>query len=515
MIRSIRVVSKPRQRTLPFARAASALLFTVATIGVASAQHAAVRTVLAQVAGPESSTKPPVNTSMPSVRLPRAKQAVLDNGLRLLVLEDSSALPAFTAQLVFIDGGGLYEPAERRGLASFTAEMLREGTRTHSGAQISRELETLGATLETQAPLDSPTATISVAGLTPNLERILALLADLTRNPTFPEPARARYASSIGRELELKRAQPEFLAHEQFLRAIYRDHPAALAAPSIGAIQATTREDLERFHAIHYRPNGTLLVVTGAVTLDEILRNVRNLLGDWPSRETPQVPLPPTPKPPSRSIHLVDRPGSVQTVIQLGVFGIVRTDADYFPLLVMNEIVGAGPTSRLVENLRERHGYTYGAYSKLNATQIPGVWQVTTPVRTEVTAEAVKEILAELRRICEEPVPPEELLSAQRALMGKYIFSLEQPQRLLDNVVTQALYGLPAEYWDTYPQQVAAVSPADIARVAKKIIDLDHLQIAAVGDAATIRAALAQFGPVQEPAAKAQDESSTAKPVER
>jgi predicted Zn-dependent peptidase len=207
--------------------------------------------------------------------------------------------------------------------------------------------------------------------------------------------------------------------------------------------------------------------------------------------------MPTIPPQPEARIHLINRPGSVQTVLQLGTLGIERTSPDYFSLLVMDKIVGGGPSARLFMNLREDKGYTYGAYSFFGSSKYRGTWQASSEVRTNVTDEAMKEFMYELKRIRDEKVPDTELENAKRALIGSFALSLEQPQALLQNIITQKLFNLPADYWDLYPQKVAAISADDIQKAARKYVDLEHLQIVAVGDASKIREAMAKYGKVE------------------
>ncbi len=207
--------------------------------------------------------------------------------------------------------------------------------------------------------------------------------------------------------------------------------------------------------------------------------------------------IPPVPAQSAAKIYLIDRPGSVQTVIQLGILGIERTDADYFALLVMDKIVGGGPAARLFLNLREDKGYTYGAYSQFSSSKFRGVWQASAEVRTDVTEGAMKEFMYEIKRIRDEKVQVSDLDNARRALIGGFALSLEQPQTLLQNIITQKLYSLPADYWDTYPRKVAAISAEEIQRAAQKYVDLARLQIVAVGDASRIREVLAKYGTVE------------------
>ncbi len=187
----------------------------------------------------------------------------------------------------------------------------------------------------------------------------------------------------------------------------------------------------------------------------------------------------------------------MQTSLWLGSLGIERNSDDYFAMLVMNHILGGGPASRLFMNLREDKGYTYGVYSSFTGTTFPGVVVASTDVRTEVTEGAMHELDLELQRIANEPVSEVELTNARRALIGRFALSLDSPASLMGNLATQKIYKLPEDYWDTYPQRVEAIKPADIQRVAKKYYDRDHLQIVAVGDAKQVSEVLKKYGTVE------------------
>ena len=211
----------------------------------------------------------------------------------------------------------------------------------------------------------------------------------------------------------------------------------------------------------------------------------------------PTTTIPPVPAPTTSHILLVDRPGSVQTVLQLGNLGIELNNPDYFSLLLADRILGGGPAARLFMNLREDKGYTYGAYSNFGGTKFRGTWTSSAEVRTNVTEGAMKEFMYELKRLRDDKVSLEELENAKRAIIGSFALSLEQPQTLLQNIVVQKIYGLPADHWDTFPQKVAAITIDDVQHVAQKYIDLDHLQIVAVGDASKTRDILAKYGKVE------------------
>jgi predicted Zn-dependent peptidase len=184
-------------------------------------------------------------------------------------------------------------------------------------------------------------------------------------------------------------------------------------------------------------------------------------------------------------------------VLQLGTLGIERTSPDYFAVLLADRVLGGGPSGRLFLNLREDKGYTYGAYSNFGGSKFRGTWFSSSEVRTDVTEGAMKEFMYELNRLRTDKVSATELENAKRAIIGSFALSLEQPQALLQNIITQKLYNLPADYWDTYPQKVSAITADDVQRVAQKYIDLNHLQVVAVGDASKAREVLEKYGKVE------------------
>lgn len=439
--------------------------------------------------------EPPVNKEVLKVKLPKAKEATLKNGLRVIVLEGYDQVPTFTMQMVILSGG-LSDPIDNRGLADFTADLLREGTKTRTSREIAEQIESLGATLNANSDLSSFTTTITSSGLVQNFDSALDIFADVIRNPVFPKEEVEKYKTRIVSQLQQQRTNPNFLAQERFSQAIYGKHPAGITSPPLESLNKTTTADLTRFHMANYLPNNAILAVVGQVTLKEILPKIEREFGDWKRGDIPKTEIPVVPEQSKTKIYLIDRPGSVQTVLQLGNLGINRTDEDYFALLVMNNILGGGLESRLFKNLREDKGYTYGAYSSFNGSKYRGTFQASSEVRTDVTDGAIKEFLYELKRIREESVPATELENAKRGIIGSFALSLERPDTLLQNIITQKLYGLPVNYWDTYPQKVAAISVKDVQRTAQKYVDLKHLQIVAVGDASQIRDVLKKYGTV-------------------
>lgn len=439
--------------------------------------------------------KAPVNKNVLKVKLPKAKEAKLPNGLSVILLENPK-VPTFTAQMVILSGG-LADKSDFRGLASFTATLIREGTTKRSSKDIAEQIDSIGATLASGSGLSNTTSTVTASGLVENLDQTFEIMEDVIRNPTFPAAEVEKYKTRALAQLQVQRSSPQFLAQEQFSRAIYGDHPGALVAPPAESIKKLTSKDLADFHSAYYRPNNAILAIVGDVTLKELMPKIEKAFGDWQKADVPATTIPAAPAQAGSRILLIDRPGSVQTVLQLGTLGIERTSPDYFSLLLADKILGGGPAARLFLNLREDKGYTYGAYSNFGGTKFRGTWVSSSEVRTDVTEGAMKEFMFELKRLRDETVSAEELESAKRSIIGSFALSLEQPQSLLQNVVTQKLYDLPADYWDKYPQKVAAVTPSDIKSIAQRYIDLDHLQVVAVGDASKARDVLTKYGKVE------------------
>jgi zinc protease len=451
------------------------------------------------IKGVELKGKAPVNPQTLRVVLPKPQETTLPNGLRIALLEDHK-LPMFSMQLI-VGGGGLADPADKRGLAMATAALLREGTQQRTSRDIAEQLATLGASLSAAASPSSGESSVLLTGLSENADQILALAADVIRNPSFPQAEVDKFKSRFLSRVEYQRSLPGFIAQEQFMRAVYGDHPGSYVVPTEAVLKGFTRAELAAYHEAYYRPNNIIVIAHGDLTLKDAIAKLERAFGSWTKGADRKVALPALAPPGKARVLLVDRPGSVQTSLWLGSLGIERNSEDYFAVLVMNHILGGGPASRLFVNLREDKGYTYGVQSTFTGSTFPGVMVASTDVRTDVTEGAMKEMLAEISRLSAEPVSPSELQDAKRALVGRFALSLDSPQTLTANLATQKIYRLPPDYWDTYPARVEAITAADIQRVAKKYYDASRLQIVAVGDGTQVRKTLEKYGTVETPGA--------------
>ena len=443
----------------------------------------------------ERKNKAPVSDEILRVKIPKPTEITLANGLTILVLEDHR-LPLVTARLSILGAGALNDPADVPGLANVTATMLKEGTKTRSSKQIAEQSEELGATIGAQAPWASETATFTASGLSDNASQWIALASDILLNPSFPESELSKLKQRMKVQLQQQRSTAGFLMQERFNRAVYGNHPAAITSPTPQALDKITPAMLAEWHANRYVPENAILGVTGDITPAQVTQMFSALPG-WKAGPS-KAALPTATKPASgRKIFLVDRPGSVQTDVEIGNIAINRMDSDYVPMVVMDRIVGGGASARLFMNLREVHGYTYGAYSMLVARRYAGPWIAQGSMRTDATGGAMTEFMNEINRIRDTPVPEKELEETKRSIVASFALTLERPNELLDYAIALKVYNLPADYWDTYPAKIMAITAEQVQRVARKYIVPDDLQIVAVGDAAKLKPVLDKYGAVQ------------------
>jgi zinc protease len=442
----------------------------------------------------ERLNRAPVSKEVLRVKLPRPTSMKLPNGLTVLFLEDHK-LPTIAFSL-WISPGQLADPPDLPGLALFTAEMLREGTARRTSEQIANEVDSLGATLTATSRFGASYTSVNASGLIDDASKILDLMSDVVLHPAFSDSELAKFKQREEAELEQDLSDPTFVGQDAFRRVVYSTPPLSMNSPTKESVEKVTSADLKQFHDKHYVPGNATLGVTGDFKSADMRALVEKYFGAWTGAAEAPISLPGAAAPQPARITLVDRPGSVQTVIIGGDRGIRRDDPDYYKLVVMNRIVGGGPQARLFLDLREEHSLTYGAYSFFDADVYPGDWEGYSPVRTPVTGEAMERFLYEFKRINNEPVPQNELDDARRSIVAGFALSLEQPSQVLNSWLTVQHFGLPADYWDKYSDRITAVDAAAVQSAAKKFVDLDHLQWVCVGDRKQIQSVLAKYGTV-------------------
>ena len=438
----------------------------------------------------------PVSKDILKVTLPKATEATLSNGLTVLIMEDHK-LPFVSVEFFMSGAGPLFESADMPGLATITAQMMTEGTKTRTSRQIAEDVEVLGAAVNVSSNFGSSAATLNASGLSDNFDKWFAVATDVLMNASFPNDELERLKARLRIGLRQQRTSPGFLMSERFARAVYGEHPAANVSTNLKTIDAITPAMLAKWHNDRYAPHLSILGIAGDVKPAELMPKLEQWLAGWKKTDLKEV-LPTNPKPlTARKVLLVDRPDSVQTSLIMGNIAIDRRDPDFPAMTVLDQVLGGGSNGRLFRNLREEKGYTYGAYSSFSATKYPGAWRTYADVRTEVTAGALDEFVRELQRIRNEAVPQNELDDAKRTIVASFAISLEDPTELLNYAVIRKIYGFPENYWDTYPATIMAVTAADVQRVARKYINPETMQIVAVGNGGKIRAGLEKYGSVE------------------
>ncbi len=473
-----------------------------ATIALALAITAAAVHAQGAPAAPPSSKavvlkgKAPVNEKVLDVKLPRPKEGDLANGIHLIVLEDHRA-PQVSFQLLIPGAGGYFDAASSVGLASATAAMMREGTVSRSTTQISEQLESTSSNVAVGTGMTSLDATVSGSALTENLDKLFDLTADILLHPTFPEDELAKYKTRTKAGLNQNRSFPGFLVQELFQKVMYGDDPAARLLMTPDQLEKVNRAAMVEFYKAKYVPDHAAIAFAGDISYDRAKQLVESRLGGWKKSGSAAVAAKDPPAIGPAKVWLVDRPNSVQTNFIVGTQAIERTNPDFNVLEVMNSVVGGGPTGRLFVHLREEKGYTYGAYSGMNAGRYRGTWSAQTDVRSDVTEPALTDLLGELVAIRDTTIPAKELQDRKRSLVAGFALSLESPQQVLNYYVTSWIYKLPADYWDKYPQRVMSVTAAQVQSAARKYLDPARMQIIAVGDGKKVEAILRKFGKLE------------------
>lgn len=428
---------------------------------------------------PEMKKNPPLPLAPVSFDIASSFQTTLDNGLRVVIFENER-LPLVSFRLAFTSGD-INDPKDSTGLTSAMASMVMEGTESYTSLQLAEKIERLGSSISASASDDF--TIIGASSLSLYSSEILRLMAEVILRPTFPENELDLYRRNTVEHLKFQRSQPGFLAGEQAARLIYGEHPYSRVAPSAQDIEKLDRATLAKFHAAKLVPNNAMLIVVGDVKRDELLAEMSELLGDWQQGSVAAAKFTEPPARSARTLTIVDRPGSAQSNIVLTNVGVKRTDPDYFPLIVMNQVLGAGASSRVFMNLREEKGYTYGAYTRLETKRLAGDFEATAEVRTAVTGDSLKEFFYELERIRNEKVGETELADAKNFLTGVFPIRAETQEGLTNLIVNQHLYSLPEDYLQTYREHVDAVTVDEVQHVAVKHVRPDEMAIVIVGDA--------------------------------
>jgi zinc protease len=423
--------------------------------------------------------------------LPVPKRFVLENGLTVMLVEQHR-LPVISADLVLL-AGSERNPIDKPGLSSFTAGMLNEGTRTRSSMQLAEDVATLGASISAGSTTDS--SSVSLFTLTHTADAAFGLFADVVLNPAFSDEELERQRTSALTQLVQLRDNPTAVAQRVFNQALYgKANPYGYTELGTQAsIGKLTRDDLVGFWKTGYLPRNAALIVSGDITEAQLRALATKHFGAWSGNAQHPGPVL-APQVESGKVLIVDRPGAPQTALRLGSVAATRASPDYVPLEVLNGTLGGLFSSRINLNLREKHGYTYGASSRFVFRRGAGPFLVGTSVRTDVTVPSVQEIFNELNAIRLAPVTPAELALSKDAFSRSLPGLFETSEQAASSSAQLFVYGLPLNYFNTLPASIKAVTAADVQRVARKYVVPSQIVVVAVGDRATFEEGLGKLG---------------------
>jgi zinc protease len=433
--------------------------------------------LFAQAAAPDMAKQPRVGAAK-RYQSPARRQFSVSNGLSVVLVEDHR-FPLVTARLA-VGGGAAYTAGRDPGFAEALAGLLTEGTASRTAKQIAEEADAFGGGVEAAAGPDH--YLLSAYCLAESADRMFALLGEIVAAPSFPAGEVELRKRNMVSELQVQRSDPDFLADVAIYKRVFNGHPYGVIAPTEPSIARITREQLQGLHAKLFVPSNALMVVVGDVAQEKLQTLLEQAFAAW---ATPvSLPMWPVPAPQAGpvGVAVLDRPGSAQAVLRVGTLAATEKDPDYFPLLVANQILGGSFAARLMQDLREKRGYTYGAYSEVKAQRSGASLVASAAVRTEVTAESVRAVLDHMARMAREKVTDSELAAAKAVLAGQFVRRLETQGGLADAVLHARVHDLPEDYLDRFVERVQAVTRAQVLKAASRYMAPDKAWAAVVGD---------------------------------
>jgi zinc protease len=457
-------------------------------------RHLEIAVAALLVAAPAAgqSTLPPVGPERPFAPAPRVERT-LANGLRVITLRHAT-VPKITAMLT-IQSGLAADPAEKAGLAQFVVDLAQEGTTTRSSEQIKREVFAIGANLSGFAGQDA--TTFQMRGLNTTLPQMFAMLADVTRHPTFPQAELDLIKARTAQQLQAQTASPQFVNNKLFRQTLFGSHPYARVGVTPETLPAIDRASIVAYQQAHYRPNNAFLVVVGDVAPEAVFTAAEQAFGGWERRALPEETTAPLPALKGRTLVFVQRPNSVQSSISVGNFTPQRDDPRWYTLQLANQIFGAAFDSRLVRNIREEKGYTYSPGSNFQSMAQGGLYRATADVRNEVTGATLKEIYAEIDKLRAGGPEAEELSDAKQYSRGLFVLQNASQTGLANTLNTVNTFGLPKDYPETFQKQISQPSAEAIKTGAQMLLGSEDSVVVVVGDYTKVKDQLGAFSNIR------------------
>ena len=441
-------------------------------------------------------SKPPALGPAPKLTLPAIQKNALSNGLAVWLVE-SHEVPLVQVNLL-VPAGSAEDSGAKFGTASLTAAMLDEGAGPRTALEIADAVDFLGAVLTTGSSFDASSVRLNVP--VARLADALPIMADVALRPTFPQEDLERLRKERLTALLQAQDDPAQIAAATFNRILFgATHPYGTNAIGTEAtLKAITAEDLKAFHAGYFVPGNAALIVVGDVRMDRVLPLLEKHFGAWKGTPKPRATLATAPQLTKGQIYIVDKPAAEQSQIRLGWIGVPRSTPDYFTLQALNTVLGGSFTSRLNQNLREAHGYSYGASSGFDMRLSAGPFVAAAGVQTDKTAEALREFFNELTGIS-KPIGQEELTKAKNYLALGFPGDFETTGDLSRRIEEMIVHKLPANYFEQYVTHVQAVTPAAVQKAAATYIQPSKFAVVVVGDRKVIEAPIRalNLGPVR------------------
>lgn len=435
---------------------------------------------------------PPATGTPRNFAIPQIRRFDLPNGLKVRFVPYGE-VPKVTVRLV-TQTGNIDEADNEVWLADVTGKMMQQGTKTRTPQDIARAVAMMGGALDVNVGVNQ--TTIGTDVFSESAADAVALVADVVRNPLLPSSELERLKADLARNLSIARSQPGQLAAEKFSQVLFGNHPYGRTFPSEGALQSYTLDQVRQFHANHFGAARSYVYVVGRFDAAAVENAIRQSLGDWKAGAAATKP---EVKPVSaRSLHLIDRPGSVQSTVYVGLPVIDAANQEYLALTVMNALLGGSFGSRITSNIREQKGYTYSPNSAVATRLGAASWAETADVTTNVTGASIKEILFEIDRLRGEAPTAAELRGIQNYLAGTFVLRNSSRPGIAQQLAFLDLYSLSEDYLRNYVQNVYALTPADVQRLARTYVDPEKLAIVVVGDKAQVLEQLKPYGKVVE-----------------
>ena len=422
---------------------------------------------------------------------PTIVKKTLANGMQVWVVE-RNGVPRVDYVLAVRGAGYTADDKDHPGFANLMAGLLNEGTRQRDSRAIAEAAQGMGGSVAASTAVDG--MLVSANAVTSRAGDMMGLLAEVARQPSFPANEVALAKANALQSLKVQEATPGFRAERAISKAVYGDHPYGRVQPTVESITTSTDAMLRTEHARRFRPDSTLLVITGRIKPADAMALAQKAFGDWKA-EGPALPAtPPSPTAVKPQRILLERAGSVQSTIRLGSPGIAATTADFVPMRLASTIVGGGFSSRVNLNLREEKGYTYGASAGARVNRIGGSIVGGADVRNAVSGASLTEFFNEYKRLGTELVGDEEMAMNKRYVAGGYLLSNQMQRAVATTLATNWLIGLPAEFLGQYVPLIQKVTPEQVRGIGKKYFAPDNQSIVVVGDSAQVGEQLKAFG---------------------